>query len=134
MRMLYVAHPIRDPRGIYYHNQNIRKAEAVAIEIWKLGAVCICPGLNTYLFDGVAPDDVWLRGDLEILERCDGIVMVPGWEKSTGATHERNHATLHGIPVFYWPQDVEAVRRFAVDSAISSSCQVPTGAVPALRS
>ncbi|MEO8021093.1 DUF4406 domain-containing protein [Polaromonas sp.] len=38
--------------------------------------------------------------DLKALTGCDGIVMLPGWEKSPGAQIERLWATRTGKPVF----------------------------------
>jgi hypothetical protein len=81
--------------------ENIRKAEAVAIKYWKLGYAVICPHLNTALLDGVAPDEVWLKGDLEMLGRCDIVVMMKGWDCSKGATSEHNYAKHLGIQVIY---------------------------------
>jgi len=100
MILVYVAGPYRakTPRGIV---ENIRKAEAVAIKYWKRGYAVICPHLNTALLDGVAPDEVWLKGDLEMLGRCDIIVMMRGWENSKGATAEHNYAKEMGIQVIY---------------------------------
>jgi hypothetical protein len=79
--------------------ENIRKAESVAIKYWRLGYAVICPHKNTALFDGLMPDDTWLNGDLEILKRCDAIIMVKDWEKSTGAKAEKVFAEQHGIGV-----------------------------------
>lgn len=35
------------------------------------------------------------------LEKAKAIYMLRGWSTSEGATKERMHAKLHGIPVFY---------------------------------
>ena len=40
------------------------------------------------MFDGACDDSVWLDGDLEILGRCDVIVMMDGWQESNGASRE----------------------------------------------
>lgn len=36
----------------------------------------------------------------ELLQRCDAVLMVEGWERSRGATEERELAKACGIPVF----------------------------------
>jgi hypothetical protein len=89
--VIYIAGPYRaaTPWGIL---RNIRAAQEVALQVWKLGAVALCPHANTALFDGEAPDDLWLDGDLELLRRSDAIVMVHGWHRSTGACAERIYA------------------------------------------
>ena len=99
MKVVFIAGPYRasTPRGIV---ENIRRAEAVAIEVWKLGAVALCPHLNTRLMDGVLPDEVWLNGDLELLSRCDAVMLVPGWQASSGTLNEVGQAQKLGIPVY----------------------------------
>ena len=104
MPVLYVAGAFRSksvPYSYWEQTLNIRKAEEVALRVWQSGAVAMCPHLNTINFQGAAPDDVWLEGDLELLRRCDGVVMVPGWKASSGACAERNEAVINHIPVFY---------------------------------
>lgn len=44
------------------------------------------------------PIEFWYRYDLELLERCDALVRLPG--KSAGATHEFSHAAAREIPTF----------------------------------
>ena len=114
MKLAYTAGPYRAPtvHGIV---RNIREAETVALALWGLGFAVVCPHKNTSLFDGAAPDEVWLRGDLVIMERCDLVVMVPGWEKSSGAKAERDRALELGIPVFDWPKDLKLLAWLAND-------------------
>ena len=102
MKLVYVAGKYRGPtiRAVV---ENIRAAEHVALELWRLGFAVICPQKNSALFDGACPDEVWLAGDLVMLERCDAVVMVPGWESSSGARAEKLHAHGRGIPVYLWP-------------------------------
>jgi hypothetical protein len=102
MRLAYVAGPYRAPDewGVL---TNIRNAESVALELWKLGFAVICPHKNTALFGGAAPDDVWLKGDLEMIRRCDLLVLIPGWEASSGSREEKRKAEEWGIPVREWP-------------------------------
>lgn len=103
MKLLYVAGPYRSRhRGMRGVHENIERAASIALELWVAGAAVICPHKNTAFFDGAAEDSVWLTGDLEMLRRCDAVVMVPGWEQSVGAVEERRVAEDAGIPVFDW--------------------------------
>lgn len=99
MKVIYIAGPYRasTERGII---ENIRKAEAVAIKVWQAGHVALCPHMNTRLFGGLCPDEVWLKGDLELLRRCDGMVLVSGWECSQGVLAEIRLAEKIGISVY----------------------------------
>lgn len=99
MKVIYIAGPYRadTERGIV---ENIRKAEAVAIEVWKAGYVALCPHMNTRLFGGILPDEVWLKGAFELMQRCDAVVFVPGWEKSEGTLAEYDEAQRLNMPVF----------------------------------
>jgi hypothetical protein len=81
--------------------QDIEEAKRVALKYWKQGYAVICPHANTAFFDGSCPDEVWLNGDLEILERVDVVVMMQGWEQSVGATGEYDHAVAHGKEIIY---------------------------------
>jgi|SRR5580704_2997662 hypothetical protein len=99
MKLIYVVGPYR-AEGHWQVLENIRRAEALALEVWRLGAACICPHKNTAFFSGAAPDQLWLDGDLEMVRRCDALVCVPGWERSSGSRGEVALANELGIPVF----------------------------------
>lgn len=100
MKVIYVAGPFRGPDA-WVIESNIRRAETLALEVWRSGAAAICPHTNTRFYQGAAPDEVWLDGDLAILARCDAILMTPDWERSSGARTEREYAASIKIPVFY---------------------------------
>lgn len=54
------------------------------------------------------PTAKWLncmREDLKQLVDCDSILMLPGWEKSRGATLEHHVATALGMTIFYATDD-----------------------------
>ena len=80
--------------------QNIRRAETLALEVWRAGMACICPHTNTRFYQGAAPDAVWLNGDLELVRRCDAVLLTPDWARSVGATAEKAFAETHHIPTF----------------------------------
>lgn len=99
--LVYVAGPFRAP-NYWQQEQNIRRAEEIALELWRQDCAVICPHSNTRFFQGAAPDEVWLEGDLVMVERCDAVVLTPDWSKSEGARVEQAHAAAFGIPYFYW--------------------------------
>lgn len=97
--VVYVAGPFRG-KDSWEVEQNIRRAEALALDVWRLGCACICPHANTRFYQGAADDDVWLTGDLAIIARCDAVLLTPDWERSVGARAERDYAEQLGLPVF----------------------------------
>lgn len=100
MKVAYVAGPFRGPNA-WEVEQNIRRAETLALEVWRLGMAAVCPHANTRFYDKAATDDVFLDGDLEILRRCDAVLLTPDWARSRGATNEKAEAERVGIPVFF---------------------------------
>jgi hypothetical protein len=106
MKVVYVAGPFRGPNA-WEIEQNIRRAETLALEVWRLGAAVLCPHTNTRFFQGAADDAVWLDGDLELLARCDAVMFTADWERSSGARAERDHALKLNIPTFH---DLEALK------------------------
>lgn len=104
--------------------KNIEKARQVAWSIWACGYACICPHLNTAHFDCAASYDVFMQGYLKILARCNTIIMLPDWEKSSGAVKEHQLALELAIPIAYsmkqlihnilhWEEAVETANLYA---------------------
>ncbi|GAH10916.1 unnamed protein product, partial [marine sediment metagenome] len=108
MKVFYICGPYRaaTEHGVV---ENIRRAEAVAIQVWQAGYVALCPHMNTRLFGGLCPDDTWLQGDLELLRRCDGVVLVLGWEASMGACGEIKEADRLKIPIYNTVDEIKGV-------------------------
>ena len=100
MRTAFISGPYRAETP-FKISENIHRASVVALKYWRLGYAVICPHRNTALFDGEAPDSVWLEGDLELLSRCDVVVMMKGWTNSVGARKECAEAISQGKEVFY---------------------------------
>jgi hypothetical protein len=96
--VVYVAGPYRGPSE-WAVTENIRAAEAAALELWKRGAAAVCPHKNTAYFGGARPDETWLEGDLAILMKCDALFLLPTWKQSTGAVAEVELARSFFIPI-----------------------------------
>lgn len=83
--VVFISGPFRGENS-WEIEKNVRRAEELAFEVWKLGAACICPHMNTRYWDKTLPDDVFLDGDLAILLKCDALLHTFDWKKSIGAT------------------------------------------------
>lgn len=79
----------------------MRIAEERALELWRHGVPVICPHTNTRFFQGAAPDNVWLKGYIEILKRCDALLTVDRFAHSKGTLTEIGEAVRCHINVFY---------------------------------
>lgn len=100
MIVVYIAGPFR-AESPWCVEQNVRRAELLALEVWSAGAVALCPHLNTRYYSGALHDSVWLHGDEELLLRCDAVLTVDGWENSQGALSEVALARRNGMSVFH---------------------------------
>lgn len=107
MKVVYIAGPFRGPNH-WAVEQNVRRAETLALEAWRLGCAVICPHTNTRFFDGAAEDALWLEGDIEILRRCDAVLLTDNWMKSIGAIAEVEVARDAKIPVFAKLEDLHS--------------------------
>jgi nucleoside 2-deoxyribosyltransferase len=99
VKVIYIAGKYRGPNA-WAIEQNIRAAEEVAAKVWAMGHVALCPHANARHNPGGAPDEVYLAGTLELMRRCDAVVLVHNWEDSEGAKAEVAEAKRLGIPVW----------------------------------
>lgn len=100
MRVIYIAGPYRG-KSAWAVEQNIRRAEELAFQVAEAGAMPLCPHANTRNFNGTLTDEFWIEGTLELLRRCDAVILVKGWEKSSGTRGEIEEAKKLDLPLFY---------------------------------
>ena len=98
MQLAYVAGPYTGANHNEVH-ENIEAARLVAIELWRLGYAVICPHLNSAFMSGVVDESVFYEGGIEMLRRCDLVVLFGKWEESTGTMCEIDEAKERGILV-----------------------------------
>ena len=95
----YIAGPYRAKTklGII---RNILKARKAAKEFWAKGYTVICSHMNSALMKHL-PEEVFMKGDLEILKKSDVLVVMKGWQKSEGTKREIDFAKKNGIAIIW---------------------------------
>jgi hypothetical protein len=105
-RLIYIAGPYR-AATTWQREQNSKGRSIVGVAVAKAGAYPVIPHSITAHFDAAhltseASDDLWLPGTLELMRRCDGVLLLPGWKESKGSCAEHAEAAARGIPVEEW--------------------------------
>ena len=100
MKVVYIAGQYR-AETINKLYENIQTARKYAFKYWHKGYVVICPHLNTMFMDGNDTDNIFLKGDHELLKRSDILVLMPNWGKSKGAVEEYKIAKDRKMKIIY---------------------------------
>ena len=102
--VIYVSGALRGFGNDWKQHCNIERAWHVARALWRMGYTAICPHLNNLHMDGpdITADD-FIAGDFVLIERSDALIVVPGWENSSGTKQEIEFARDLNIPVYFWP-------------------------------
>lgn len=100
MKVIYIAGKYRGPNA-WDIEQNIRAAEDVAARVLAAGMMPLCTHSMTRHMDGIASEAFMLAGTLELMRRCDAVVLVPNWRDSEGARAEVAEAMRLGLPIMY---------------------------------
>lgn len=103
MKLIFLAAPFRAATD-WERWCNVHRAETTALQVWRLGACAICPQANSAHFHGEGPDELYLRGYLALLARCDA-VLIAG-PRSPGVVAEIEEAERLKIPVL---RDIESL-------------------------
>lgn len=114
MKLIYVAGPFRGDNAWEVEN-NIRRAESLALQVWRLGAAALCPHANTRFFGNALCSIDKQTGDIEILRRCDAVILTEYWRRSSGARAEVAEAYNRGLPVFTHTTDLEEWLRVQIE-------------------
>lgn len=101
--VVYIAGPYRaaTPAGI---ELNIQAARSLGLQAVRRGWAPIIPHCNFALLDLVDPnigDSFWLAATMEHMRRSDAVLLVPGWQNSSGTQAEVREAHRLNIPVFH---------------------------------
>lgn len=104
MKLVYIAGPI-SADNVWEREKNIRRAEELCIDVFRAGAMFICPHtMGRFFGETLFEYEKILEADLEVVKRCDAILVVTeteGWQTSAGTQGEIDFARKIGIPVFF---------------------------------
>jgi hypothetical protein len=107
--IVYVAGPFtaKSRAGV---EANILKASLFGIKVAVAGFCPLVPHSNTAhpVYESIQPYTFWIRATTALLRVSHAVLLVPGWEESSGACGEVEIALLLGIPVFTSVQDLVA--------------------------
>ena len=111
---IYIAGPYT-PKTDNVHDapriahQNVRKAIIAALKLIKKGHYPFVPHLSHFMHlenDEPTESSYWVDYDLKWLEACDAILLLPGWEESSGARREYEEAKKLGLKVYFSVDEV----------------------------
>jgi nucleoside 2-deoxyribosyltransferase len=100
MKVIYIAGPFRAIHA-WAVAQNVSRAEIVAYEVFANGHAALCPHTNTRHFDGSLPDQIFIDGTLELMRRCDAVIVLPNYTRSQGTRGEIAEAERLEKPIQY---------------------------------
>jgi len=105
--IIYIAGRYRADKELMV-DRHVAVAEYFGILVMEKGHFPLIPHTNTGRFERMVdyPDRIYLEGTMDLLRRCDGILMIPGWRKSEGAVAELEKAKRDGHCIFMSIDDV----------------------------
>ena len=100
-KLIYVSGPYTAPTEEEI-NENIQRAEDIAVMLMRNGFDVITPHKNTAGYQQYEfTHERYLEQDINILSRCDAIIMMNGWRDSKGACIEMEYAREENIPIIF---------------------------------
>lgn len=113
MKVVYVAMRFTAPDE-WTRAKYIRSAEITGFAVAEAGAMPLMPTSNTRSYAGTLDEKFWYEGTLELLRRCDALILTPGWEGSKGVASEIEEAKRLHLPVF---ERVEELKTWLTSAA-----------------
>lgn len=99
---VYLSGPITPKRNALAED-HVAAALRVYLELIAAGVPCFCPQLGAAFPSAWTRVTYaqWLSFDLAVIDRCTHVLMLDGWESSSGACVEKAYAEGKQIPIVY---------------------------------
>lgn len=98
---IYLAGPITATKDRTV-SDNVASAVAIYLQLTAAKVWSFCPQLSALVPEAFDIHyERWMEYDFFIIERCDGVLMLPNWETSSGAKREHELAGSLGKRIFY---------------------------------
>jgi hypothetical protein len=123
--MGYLSAPMSAPDALQRTRNHLVALDASA-RLWEMEALHYCPHRNSpQVGTSDVPYERWIAMDLEVLRRCNYIVMVGQWNASLGCRRELAVAMHLGLRVAY---SVESA--IALDHMLKETMALPATLEP----
>ncbi len=99
MKLIYIAGAYTAPTRCAIA-ANVQRAREVADAVARLGAFPVTPHLLGDGIEDAGDAAFWYAGTLEVMRRCDALIVVPGSDESKGTSTEIAVMVTMGKPVF----------------------------------
>jgi len=98
MKIVYLAGPYRADTAAEVE-RNIQNARRYHMALTEAGIFSFCPHVHMAHYDGLQEEQWFLDGTMEMMRRCDALVVMPGHAGSDGTRLEINEAKRIGIDI-----------------------------------
>lgn len=100
-KLVYIAGPYRGANA-WEVEQNIQRAEAIAADVFETGHYPLCVHTMYRNFDGTMTGQFWLDATMEMMRRCDVVLILPHSDNSEGTRGEMLEAMARRIPILHY--------------------------------
>jgi hypothetical protein len=94
--LIYVSGPFSGPD----FEKNRAAAQEMGRRIWEAGGIAVIPHNLSVGMDDLGTWEEWMRVCLALVNQCDALSFLPGWEGSRGAVAEIARAELNSLFVY----------------------------------
>ena len=92
---IYISGPMA---GVENYKENFAKTAEILV---ARGYDVVNPALLDDVITGLSREAA-LKLDLDLMEECDAVVLLPGWEQSCGANREYGYAMAREMNIIDW--------------------------------
>lgn len=117
MKKIFIAGPYHGANSLDV-DQHTSRAEELGLRVAEMGGLPVIPHTMYRYWGRTLNADYWPARGIELLDVCDAVYVVAGYQSSRGTLAEISRAIMAGMRVFYSerPEDMERLREFIKSS------------------